>query len=748
MYKTTFFLALNLFCFFLIKSQTFYNGNFELLNQNHLPTGWDLQFKSGNASGYNVQLDSVIKKDGKYSLSITPDKNSDSRNFGACHYKIPQMFIGKHVTLKGFMKTENVEKGYAGLWIRVDGGGKTIVINNMKEDNIHGTNDWKEYSALVYLTDDAQSISFGGLLTGEGKMWLDDLKLFIDKTPLEQAKIKETQTRPNQIDPQFNKTSGYHTNSINSTQTENLSALAKTWGFLKYFHPAIAKGKYNMDSELFKILPMIVNCKSKEERSEKLLQWIEKFGEIPVCKKCKEPDTKEIYYATDLKWLNNDAIVTKQLSDKLNYIKDNRNQGEHYYVEINKYISNPEFKNEDAYADINNPDEGYKLLCLFRYWNMIHYFFPYKDIIGKDWNTILTQYIPKFIEAKDSISYRLTTLELIAEIHDTHANIWGGDEILENYKGDYYSPAQIKFIEDKAVCTGYFNKDLAEESLLKPGDIITIINSEKIEDLVKRKLPLTPASNYSTQLRDIGKHLLRSTDKTMTVTITRNGESKQLQIPLISKTKVNTYRDFSGPTDSCFMLIKNEIGYFNLGHIKKGDVSRLMKQCNNTKGIILDLRCYPSDFMVFEMDKYFLLKKAPFVVFTHGSLEYPGMMVWGDEIKNGRSQADFYPGKVIILVNEVTQSQAEYTTMALRTGPNTTVIGSTTAGADGNMSFIYLPGGIKTGISGLGVFYPNHNPTQRIGIIPDIEVKPTIKGIKEGRDEILEKAIELINSSK
>jgi C-terminal processing protease CtpA/Prc len=48
-------------------------------------------------------------------------------------------------------------------------------------------------------------------------------------------------------------------------------------------------------------------------------------------------------------------------------------------------------------------------------------------------------------------------------------------------------------------------------------------------------------------------------------------------------------------------------------------------------------------------------------------------------------------------------------------------------------------------ISGIGVYYPDGTPTQRIGIIPDIEVKPTINGIREGKDELLEKAIEVIN---
>jgi C-terminal processing protease CtpA/Prc len=72
------------------------------------------------------------------------------------------------------------------------------------------------------------------------------------------------------------------------------------------------------------------------------------------------------------------------------------------------------------------------------------------------------------------------------------------------------------------------------------------------------------------------------------------------------------------------------------------------------------------------------------------------------------------------------------------------VIGSTTAGAEGDVSEIPVPGGLRTAISGIGVFYPDKKPTQRFGIIPDIEVLPTIAGIRAGRDEVLEVAIQQI----
>jgi C-terminal processing protease CtpA/Prc len=82
--------------------------------------------------------------------------------------------------------------------------------------------------------------------------------------------------------------------------------------------------------------------------------------------------------------------------------------------------------------------------------------------------------------------------------------------------------------------------------------------------------------------------------------------------------------------------------------------------------------------------------------------------------------------------------------MAFRVAPQTVVVGSTTSGADGNVSSFALPGGESTAISGLGIFYPDKKPTQRVGIAPDVEVKPTIAGIRNGRDEVLEEGIRQI----
>ena len=61
---------------------------------------------------------------------------------------------------------------------------------------------------------------------------------------------------------------------------------------------------------------------------------------------------------------------------------------------------------------------------------------------------------------------------------------------------------------------------------------------------------------------------------------------------------------------------------------------------------------------------------------------------------------------------------------------------------------IILPGRIQTAISGIGVLYPDGSESQQVGVKIDKQVKPTIAGVKAGRDELLEEAVKMINEGK
>jgi hypothetical protein len=208
----------------------------------------------------------------------------------------------------------------------------------------------------------------------------------------------------------------------------------------------------------------------------------------------------------------------------------------------------------------------------------------------------------------------------------------------------------------------------------------------------------------------------------------------------------HTFAAHDQPGDT-FRLLSQEVAYVKLSSIKAVDLPAYFDKAKDTKGIIVDIRNYPSEFMPFAMGAYLATRSTPFVTFTFADLANPGAFSFGDGPLVERGSVH-YGGKVIILVDETSQSQAEYTAMALMAMPNSVVVGSTTAGADGNVSSIPLPGQLNTMISGLGVFYPDHRPTQRVGIVPNVVVRPTIQGIAAGRDEVLDTATRLIVDSK
>jgi C-terminal processing protease CtpA/Prc len=723
------------------------NGSFESITDNKLPKGWIIGLAPGESTKDVIGLDSTFAQNGRYSLSIAGTKRQGKA--GILSYTIPRTYEGSEIELKGYIKTENVEEGFAGLWLRIDGKEESLAFNNMQNVNLKGTTNWKEYSIkLPYNSMSARSISLGGLLVGGGKMWMDNLRLYLDGKTIGQSRLKKAVLTKVERDTAFKNNSTIDTIIIDKQRTTNLSMLCQVWGFIKYHHKAVADGNFNMDAELFRIMPKVITAKNNKTLSNLMEKWIDSFGEFPICFNCK-PDSNNVAQYPEYGDLFNKEILESSLISKLTKILKARNVSSNYYVKMKDNAHNPIFTNEESYSIMDYPDAGYRLLCLFRYWNIIQYFYPYKHLTEKKWGHVLTEYIPKFITASNSISYAMTSLKLTAEIHDTHANTLSYNGAIEKYRGMFILPVSTKFIDDKMVVTGYYEQTSNEtKKQLQIGDIIVKINGESVQKLVKKFLPVTPASNYSTQLRDLpAEYLLRSSESNINIEYSTNKTKKQVSASTIKYKEFisNKHVSYSlrGPA---FKLIEKNIGYVDAGQYNNQDLSSIKNLFKGTKGIVVDMRAYPSDFMIYSFVREFTSGNNAFAIITSTSVNFPGLFKFENPLFNKGSGS--YNGRIVVLVNEDTQSQGEFTTMALQSSANTLVVGSTTAGADGNVSTIILPGGIRTMISGIGVSYPSGRDSQRTGIKIDQIVTPTIESIKSGEDLLLSKAIELIKLRK
>jgi len=686
---------------------------------------------------YTISLDSIQVKSGKYAIAI--EFTGSSVDFQAVQYVLPGIYSGKKITLSGYIKTENVTGGYAGLWMRIDPG---IANNDMRQDGVTGTTDWKKYEIRLDMGDPAISkqIVFGGLLVGKGKMWMDDLRITIDRENVSYAK---PYIFPALKDTEFNTGSNIVFPELNEQKINDLELLGRIWGFLKYHHPAIAKGNHNWDYELFRVLPNYLKASDNQQRDRILLQWIKKYGKIPVCKTCRAtPDSA--FLKPDLSWIEQ-ADINMELKNLLLNVYLNRHQGNQFYISMGGK-PNPQFLNEQSYSTMAFRDAGFRLLALYRYWNMIQYFYPYKYLTDKNWNDVLKEYIPLFTSATTKLEYELAATQLFSEICNSHAVLLKGGDQINIIRGDRQVLVRVQFVENKWVVTDYYldaslsKTEKAARTGLKIGDIITRIDGKPVEVIVDSIKKYYPASNEAARMRDIANDLLRANKYTLRINYISSNQFKQKEITTDDRSVVFRYK----PNDAakCYRFIRKDVGYINLRTIKDEDIPAIKKEFQNAKGIIIDIRNYPSA-DVLSLAAFFVSGTTPFVKFTQANVNNPGEFNFSFTRVITRSE-DYYQGKVVVIVNEETQCGAEFYAMAFHTGNNATVIGSQTAGVDGDVADIVLPGGLTSWMSGIGVYYPDGRETERIGIVPDIEVKPTIKGIREGRDELLEKAIEII----
>jgi C-terminal processing protease CtpA/Prc len=541
-------------------------------------------------------------------------------------------------------------------------------------------------------------------------------------------------------DHEFDFASNIAARELTTTQVQNLALLAKTWGFAKYHHPRVAAGQFNWDYELFRAIPSVLAASDRAAAQAAIVTWLDGLGSIPSCGLCATAPT-DAQLSPDNAWIDDVAALGQPLRDRLRSMHTNRPR-----VAAQRYISfvpnagNPDFTAESNYSHLPSPDAGFRLLALSRFWNIIRYWFPYRDLITENWDGVLAEFIPVMMRDISGDEYRRQLIRLIARVHDTHANIWNELRV-QPPVGSFEVPLVVRFVENKLLVTGYSHTTLGPATGLKVGDEIQSIGGVAVATLVDSLRPFYPASNEPTRLRDMARNITRGTGQ---VTLAGSGTSGAFSVtvdraPLASLSKGRAYvNDLPGA--AAFRILADSVAYLKLSSVVSASAGSYIDQARDAKVLVIDIRNYPSEFVVFTLGGYLVPSAAPFARFTTGSASNPGAFTMGTTVSHSPRTPRF-AGTVVILVDEMTQSQAEYTSMAFRVAPGAIVVGSTTAGADGNVSPIPLPGGAEGRISGIGVFYPDGRATQRVGIVPDLVVRPTVDGIRAGRDEVLEAGV-------
>lgn len=95
---------------------------------------------------------------------------SEPTGFGALIQSIAATrYLGRRVRFSATVRTHEVS-GWAGLWLRVDGPGSTLVLDNMEDRPVRGNTDWTPAEIVLDVAENATKLHFGALLDGAGAM--------------------------------------------------------------------------------------------------------------------------------------------------------------------------------------------------------------------------------------------------------------------------------------------------------------------------------------------------------------------------------------------------------------------------------------------------------------------------------------------------------------------------------------------------------------------------------------------------
>ena len=538
--------------------------------------------------------------------------------------------------------------------------------------------------------------------------------------------------------------------SASAGETENLIKLCKVWGYVKYRHPVFLQGKKDWDEELLTLIPQVREAESAGAVNTLLHDWFIGLGEIDYgtdqtnlsWAQAKEEDK---VFAADIAWASDRDYLGEELAGDLARIEvlpaGNRTKSP---ARIGSVAAHRGFANEPEHeARYDNAE--FRLLALFRLWNAVEYFFPYLDLMDQEWDGLLREYIPQMLSGIDQDSYEKTLAFLAYQLHDPHVALGclvPGMSTLNPlpYAANYYLfPAALREAEGKLAVT-----TTVDPCALKQGDVVLAVNGRKTEALLEdRKLDeCTPREDSA--LNQMRYTITGSREEFNEITVLRDGQELTVSV------QYGTARPAELWEPKCvYQILDGNIGLLNPGFPGQEDAEEVMAALWNTSGLIIDLRQYPASNVLTDLNRYVLKEYSPVFVVATPADAYPGAYIknktYGGQI-SGLSQ--YYDKPVVLLMcNDTTVSWAETEVAILSRGEKVVTMGEHSAGGNGTVALLPLPGKLAMSFSSQGVYTPEGERTQRTGITPDIPVAPTVQGIKEGRDEVLEAAIEYIKAN-
>lgn len=396
--------------------------------------------------------------------------------------------------------------------------------------------------------------------------------------------------------------------------------------------------------------------------------------------------------------------------------------------------------------DMNTEDQNVRLANVIIAWNIFQHFYPYFDIVRINWDDALTESLYEALQVRNSDEFYYTLSKMVAKLSDGHGGVFYK---MKQKQGGL--PIRVEWIENKAVITA------TNDTIFKNGDIIYSVDGVKISDRLSETKKIISGSEQLKIFRAMQMLFMGPLESKINIGIIRGDRFTTIVTRRISSKEI-AFFDFRTIAPGIKKLDGN-IYYINLLTVKRKDFLDSLNQLSESNGIIFDWRWEGGRLNTVsellntrEIIPYLIKSPVSSPKFLIPCIVYPDRKdisfletPW-EPIK---PLQPYLNAKIIFIVDARVISYGETIMSIIENYKLGELVGEPTAGTNGNANYFNLLGGYEIMFTGMKVLKHDGSQHHLIGIKPAYPVQRTIKAVKEGRDEYLEKALEVIkNSSK
>jgi hypothetical protein len=729
-----------------------------------VPTGW-FQPKPSVAAGFKVQLTEDHPKSGKRCVLISRDAEGEVAGFGNLMQSFEaNAYRGKRVRLRAAVRTDLPESGsQAQLWVRVDRkDDQPGFFDNMGDRPIKAQKEWRYFEIVGEVADDAVSINVGLMLVGNGRAWLDAVSFEV----LGKAGEGNEPARP-----------------LRGRALDNLAAFTKLLGYVRYFHPSDEAAAADWQRFAIDGVKSVEEAKDPAELAESLEKLFKPIaptvsvyptgkppagaGEVTPPKGAPSPKFVAWYHIgvgaggtapsaySSVRVSNEDKVRVpniKQppLPDPTKPFSADLGGGVSCSLPLALYVDDkgtlprppaapkaPGWSKPEGFIPSGN-DRSTRLAAVALAWNVFQHFYPYFDAVKTDWPAELRTALETAATDADKRAFLDTLRRLVAGLHDGHGHVF-----LPGGTSTFYPPLRWDWIEDRLVVTRVAPKGAGD---LKPGDVVTKINGRPAaQALADQEQLISGATPQFKRYRALLELAAGEKDSKITLDVLSSAGEAQ-SVRLRRSLDADAFTDLQEPRPSKVEEIKPGILYVDLGRITNKDFEDAVPKLAKAKGIIFDLRGYPARVST-DPIAHLIDEPVTSAQWHIPIVLYPDRkdMAFTSSDWTVKPQAPRFEAKVAFLTDGQAISCAETYLGIIEHYKLAAIVGGPTAGTNGNINPFTLPGGYRVIWTGMKVLKHDGSRHHGVGIQPTEPVARTIRRVAQGRDEILERAIEVVS---